>query len=43
MKKFIYILLLSLITSASITACTEDQDIKPSKDNGGGGGSDPIK
>jgi hypothetical protein len=43
MKKLLYIIALFFVTSMAITACTEDQDIKPSKDNGGGGGSDPIK
>lgn len=41
MKKIFYLLALSLITSLSITACTEEE-VKPSTEleNGGGGASE---
>ena len=42
MKKLIYILLIALSTSATLTACTEEE-ITPTEltRNGGGGISDP--
>ena len=42
MKKFIYIILLGLVTSMSITSCTEEE-VTPTelKRNGGGDGMDP--
>lgn len=45
MKKFIFILLVAITTSLSITSCTEE-DVTPNtelkKVNSGGGGSDPL-
>lgn len=44
MKKVFYILLMSLVASLSITACTEEQvEPKSELDNGGGGVSDLPK
>jgi hypothetical protein len=40
MKKLIYILLLSISASLTFTSCTEEE-ITPSSELGGGGGSDP--
>lgn len=41
MKKFIYILLLTLVSALTITSCTEEE-VTPSVElNGGGAGSDP--
>lgn len=44
MKKLFYILMLAFVTSASFTACSEEE-VKPKSEleNGGGVGSDPIK
>ncbi len=44
MKKFLYIFLLTLATSVSITSCTEE-NIKPQTDNNtnGGGNSSESK
>lgn len=43
MKKFIYILLFTVVCAASFTACTEEE-VKPSTDleNGGGSASEKI-
>jgi predicted nucleic acid binding AN1-type Zn finger protein len=43
MKKIIYIMVIALVSSMTITSCTEDE-VKPSKpNNGGGAGSlDPL-
>jgi hypothetical protein len=38
MKKIIYILLFTLVSAVSITACTEEE-VAPSSSNGGGRGS----
>ena len=40
MKKFIYIVILFIVTAMSITACTE-QEIKPNDGPSGGSGIDP--
>ena len=40
MKKLIYIILISFVSSITITACTEEEVI-PTQDNGGGIGADP--
>jgi uncharacterized lipoprotein YehR (DUF1307 family) len=40
MKKLLYIVLFALVSSVSITACTEEE-IKPASD--GGAANDPIK
>jgi hypothetical protein len=41
MKKFIYFLLISVASSLAITSCTEDEEVTPTHENGGGGGVDP--
>jgi hypothetical protein len=41
MKKFIYILLFSVLTATSFTACTEEE-VKPQTKGSNAGGS-PIK
>ena len=41
MKKFIYILAITLLTSATITSCTEEE-IAPTQNTQGGNGSDPL-
>lgn len=38
MKKFIYILLFSALSSMALNACTEE-NVTPTKDNGGAAGS----
>jgi hypothetical protein len=40
MKKLLYILLFALVSSTTITACTEEE-VKPASD--GGAANDPIK
>jgi hypothetical protein len=43
MKKFIYILVLSFVTSLSVSSCTEES-VEPRKaDNNGGSASDPLE
>lgn len=42
MKKIIYILLLSVVSSFAITACTEEP-VKPVYNQGGTGTPDPLK
>ncbi|NJM25722.1 MAG: hypothetical protein HC859_09765 [Bacteroidia bacterium] len=37
MKKLFYILILAFASGLAITSCTEEE-VKPSTDNGGGGG-----
>jgi hypothetical protein len=41
MKKIIYIFLFTLITSITITSCTEEEVTPSTELNGGGGASDP--
>ncbi len=42
MKKFIYAVVLTLLSSLAFTACTEEE-VKPSQNmNGGGGPTDPF-
>ena len=41
MKKFIYILLVSVMASLSIASCTEEQ-VEPKTEGGGGGASERI-
>jgi hypothetical protein len=38
MKKFIYILLFSLVSASAFTACSEEA-VEPKLENGGGSGS----
>jgi hypothetical protein len=43
MKKLFYILVLTLVTSFSISSCTEES-VEPRKaDNNGGSASDPLE
>lgn len=42
MKKVIYIILLSVVSSFAITACTEEP-VKPVYNNGGTPSTDPLK
>jgi hypothetical protein len=41
MKKLIYILAIALLTSTTMTACTEEE-IAPIQNTTGGNGSDPL-
>jgi hypothetical protein len=41
MKKFIYILLVSVAASLSFTSCTEEQ-VEPKSENGGGQPSEKV-
>jgi hypothetical protein len=40
MRKVLYIIILAIITSASVTSCTE-QEVKPNESGTGGTPSDP--
>jgi hypothetical protein len=42
MKKLIYLMLFLAVTSASVTACTEEE-VKPQTQQGGNGGGSAIK
>ena len=43
MKKLLYIFLLAVATSLTITSCTEEEVTPKSEFNGGGADVDPVK
>ena len=43
MKKIIYILLITFVSTATITSCTEEEVVPSTELNGGGGAADPLK
>jgi hypothetical protein len=40
MRKLIYIVLIAMLTTATVTSCTE-QEVNPREGGGGGTGNDP--